>query len=182
MSKLLQDYLPPVLMTTCEFPLLCEGEQPEFDALAAGIAEVLDAQFVMTAPLRGIERYEKIYGIVPQDTDTLEERRFRILSRINTQLPYTVRMLHQRLTALCGADGYRITLTPAQYKLEVKVSLTAKRNLQAAQEMLDEIAPANLVVLCSLLYNQHSTLARMTHAQLAAYTHDQLRNEVLPDG
>ena len=84
--------------------------------------------------------------------------------------------------ACTGKGRYRITLTPAQYTLEVKVSLTAKRNLQAVQEMLDEVVPANLVVLCSLLYNQHSTLARMAHAQLAGYTHEQLRNEVLDDG
>ena len=53
MRKKLQDYLPPILLRTCEFPLLCQGEQPEFDALAAGVTEVLNSQFVMTAPLRG---------------------------------------------------------------------------------------------------------------------------------
>lgn len=182
MSKPLQDYLPPVLLTTCEFLMLCQGEQPEFDALTAGVTEVLDAQFIMTAPLRGIERYEKIHGIVPQDTDTLEERRFRILSRINTQLPYTIRRLHQLLETLCGKNGYRLILNHNAYLIEVKVELTAKRNLYAVQELLRICVPANMVVQCTLLYNQHSTLSRMTHAQLAAYTHDQLRNEVLPDG
>lgn len=182
MSKPLKDYLPPVLLTTCEFPLLCYGEQPEFDALAAGVTEVLDAQFVMTAPLRGVERYEKIFGIVPQDTDTLDERRFRILSKVNAQLPYTIRRLHQLLETLCGKSGYRLILNHNAYLLEVKVELTAKRNLYAVQEMLRSCVPANMVMQCTLLYNQHSTLARFTHAQLAAYTHEQLRNEVLPHG
>ena len=80
MRKKLQDYLPPILLETCEVPLLCLTGQAEIDALVAGADEVLASQFVLTAPLRGIERYERIYGIVPQDTDTLDERRFRILS------------------------------------------------------------------------------------------------------
>ena len=179
MRKKLQDYLPPVLLTTCEFPLLCLTGQAEMDALISSTDEVLDCQFITTAPLRGVERYEKIYGIVPQDTDTLEERRFRILTHINAQLPYTIRVLHQRLQALCGEDGYSLTLNHGTYTLTVKVALTAKRNLQAVQEMLAELTPANLVVSCSLLYNQHQTLAAYTHGQLAAYTHNQLKNEVL---
>lgn len=181
MRKKLQDYLPPILLKTCEFPLLCLTGQAEMDALIAGTAEVMDSQFVMTAPERGIERYETIYGITPQDTDTLEERRFRILSRINTQLPYTIRMLRQRLQALCGEDGYSLAVNYGAYELTVKVALTAKRNLQATQDMLAEVVPANMIVTCSLLYNQHQTLNRFTHAQLAAYTHNQLKNEVLPD-
>ena len=181
MRKKLQDYLPPILLETCEFPLLCLTGQAEIDALVAGADEVLASQFVLTAPLRGIERYERIYGIVPQDTDTLDERRFRILSKINTQLPYTLRALHRRMQALCGDDGYTLSISYAQYSLTVKVALTAKRNLQAVQDMLAEVVPVNIVISCSLLYNQHQTLSRFTHAQLAAYTHDQLKNEVLPD-
>ena len=31
MRKKLQDYLPPILLKTYEFPLLCDTEQPEID-------------------------------------------------------------------------------------------------------------------------------------------------------
>ena len=72
MRKKLQDYLPPVLLKTYEFPLLCKTEQPEFDRLNAAATAVLDAQFVTTAGERGIARYEKIFKITPMDTDTLD--------------------------------------------------------------------------------------------------------------
>lgn len=182
MRKKLQDYLPPILLKTYEFPLLCETEQLEIDRLHDAADAVLDAQFLSTAGEYAIQRYEKIFGVVPQDTDTLDERRFKVLTRINTQLPFSVRRLRQQLATLCGADGYKLEVSGGKYTLTVKVALTAKRNQQAVEELLADIVPANMVCTTSLLYNQHADLTRFTHAQLALLTHFEIREEVLPDG
>ena len=182
MRKKLNEYLPPILLKTYEFPLLCDTEQPEFDRLNTAADDVLDAQFVSTAGERGIERYEQIFGITPMDTDTLDERRFKVLAKINAQLPFSVRRLKQQLATLCGEDGYKLEIDGGKYTLIVKVALTAKRNQQAAEELLADIVPANMVCTTSLLYNQHSDLTRFTHAQLALLTHFEIREEVLPDG
>lgn len=182
MRKKLQDYLPPILLKTYEFPLLCKTEQPEIDRLHDAADAVLDAQFLSTAGEYAIQRYEKIFGVVPQDTDTLDERRFKVLTRINTQLPFSVRRLRQQLETLCGADGYKFKVSGGKYTLSVKVALTAKRNQQAVEELLADIVPANMVRTTSLLYNQHADLTRFTHAQLALLTHFEIREEVLPDG
>lgn len=182
MRKKLNEYLPSILLKTYEFPLLCDTEQREFDRLNTAVDEVLDAQFVSTAGERGIERYEQIFSIVPQDTDTLDERRFRVLAKINAQLPFSVRRLRQQLATLCGENGYRMEIDGGRYTLTVKVALTAKRNQQAVEELLADIVPANMVCTTSLLYNQHADLTRFTHAQLALLTHFEIREEVLPDG
>lgn len=182
MRKKLQDYLPPILLKTYEFPLLCDTEQPEIDRLHDAADAVLDAQFISTAGETAIARYEKIFGITPMDTDALAERRFKVLTRINTQLPFSVRRLRQQLATLCGADGYKLELDGDRYTLSVKVALTAKRNQQAVEELLADIVPANMVCTTSLLYNQHADLTRFTHAQLALLTHFEIREEVLPDG
>lgn len=182
MRKKLNEYLPSILLKTYEFPLLCDTEQREFDRLNTAVDEVLDAQFVSTAGERGIERYEQIFSIVPQDTDTLDERRFRVLAKINAQLPFSIRRLRQQLATLCGDDGYKLEVNGGVYTLTVKVALTAKRNQQAVEELLADIVPANMVCTTSLLYNQHADLTRFTHAQLALLTHFEIREEVLPDG
>lgn len=182
MHKRLQDYLPEILLKTYEFPLLCDTEQPEIDRLHDAADAVLDAQFLSTAGEYAISRYEKIFGVVPQDTDTLDERRFKVLTRINTQLPFSVRRLRQQLATLCGADGYKLEVSGGKYTLSVKVALTAKRNQQAVEELLADIVPANMVCTTSLLYIQHADLTRFTHAQLALLTHFEIREEVLPDG
>lgn len=182
MRKKLQDYLPEILLKTYEFPLLCDTEQPEFDRLSDAADETLSDQFVETAGERGLARYEKIFGITPMDTDTLDERRFRVLTKINAQLPFSVRRLRQQLATLCGEDGYKLEVSGGKYTLTVKVALTAKRNQQAVEELLADIVPANMVCTTSLLYNQHADLTRFTHAQLALLTHFEIREEVLPDG
>ena len=182
MRKKLQDYLPPILLKTYEFPLLCDTEQPEIDRLRDATDAVLDAQFISTAGETAIARYERIFGITPMDTDTLAERRFKVLAKINAQLPFSVRRLRQQLETLCGADGYKLELDGDRYTLTVKVALTAKRNQQAVEELLADIVPANMVCTTSLLYNQHADLTRFTHAQLALLTHFEIREEVLPDG
>ena len=56
MRKKLQDYLPPILLKTYEFPLLCETEQPEIDRLHDAADAVLDAQFLSTAGEYAISR------------------------------------------------------------------------------------------------------------------------------
>ena len=182
MRKKLQDYLPSILLKTYEFPLLCDTEQPEIDRLRDAADAVLDAQFISTAGETAIARYEKIFGITPMDTDTLAERRLKVLAKINAQLPFSVRRLRQQLETLCGADGYRMEIDGGKYTLTVKVALTAKRNQQAVEELLADIVPANMVCTTSLLYNQHADLTRFTHAQLALLTHFEIREEVLPDG
>ena len=182
MRKKLQDYLPPILLKTYEFPLLCDTEQPEIDRLRDAADAVLDAQFISTAGETAIARYEKIFGITPMDTDTLAERRLKVLAKINAQLPFSVRRLRQQLETLCGADGYMMEIDCGKYTLTVKVALTAKRNQQAVEELLADIVPANMVCTTSLLYNQHADLTRFTHAQLALLTHFDIREEVLPDG
>lgn len=145
MSKPLKDYLPPVLLTTCEFPLLCYGEQPEFDALVSGVTEVLDAQFVMTAPLRGIERYEMIFGLSAKDTDTLDERRARILAKMNRSLPYTIRRLRQMLESLCGTNGYQVDLYHDAYRMVVSLLDSVEGNQDAVAELLRGVMPANIL-------------------------------------
>lgn len=145
MRKKLQDYLPPILLRTCEFPLLCMTGQAEIDALIANTAEVMDSQFVTTAPVRGIERYEKIFNIIPKDTDTLEERRARILAKMNAQLPYTIRMLKQQLTALCGENGYTVEMIHAAYHLIVHLLEDVQGSQNAVYELLQGIVPANIL-------------------------------------
>lgn len=145
MRKKLQDYLPPILLETCEFPLLCLTGQAEIDALVAGADEVLASQFVLTAPLRGIERYERVFGLVPKDTDTIEDRRARILAKLNRSLPYTIRRLRQMLAAMCGEDACTAEMIYAAYHLIVHMIEDVQGTQDAVFELLTGVVPANIL-------------------------------------
>lgn len=158
---------------------MADAENPEVSQLWSCLADALNDQFVESSTENGVERWEAILSIVPKGTETQEERKFRILTRINEQLPYTWRMLCQQLETLCGEDGYSVELDNGAFTLTVKIALIAKSNFWDVDAMLRRVAPANLVIDLSLKYNQHATLAGFTHEQLARYTHLDLREEVI---
>ena len=101
------------------------------------------------------------------DDDTLENRRFRIMSRWNNKIPYTVQILRNKLETLCGKDGYSLKVIHGEYRVVVRVNLINKKNFSMVKEMLEEVIPANMEIDLSLLYNQHETLAKFTHKELS---------------
>ena len=101
-------YLPPILQDKKEYIQICKSSNSEFTLLFSSIDNVLKDQFLSELTINGAKRWEKIMKITPKSSDTLEDRRFRIINRFLNKLPYTMRSLHQTLTTLCGPNGYKI--------------------------------------------------------------------------
>lgn len=179
MDRKLMDYLPPVLREYIEFQMLMETEQIESGLLWDAADLAADDFFLAELTQNGIERWESILQIIPYAEDSLVERRVRIQARLSEQLPFTLPMLHAQLQALCGPGNYVITLTPGTYLLEVKIALVSKANFQDVQKLLEKMAPANMKIMLSLLYNRHEQLEQLTHAELAERTHREIKEEVI---
>lgn len=181
MNRNMLDYLPDYLQEYNELKAIMESEQTEFQFAWGKLNAVFNDQFVDSATLTGIRRWETVLGINPKATDTIEERKFRISIKLNQQLPYTFRFLKEQLTNLCGEEGkgFRLILNPDEYSLAIKLALSNKNNYEDISDMLKRFVPANLVVDIDLMYNQYHDIVAYTHGQLAAYTHSQIRNEVL---
>lgn len=172
-------YYPAIMQEIREFQHISTAENPEFNLVWQELQNVLDDQFIRDATLNGVARREKMLKITPFSSDTLDERKFRLLTRYNEDIPYTVPNLKRSLANICGPTGYRINLINNTFTLIVKVELIAKRNLQTVQELLERVVPLNMIIDCDLMYNQHKTLRVYTHRQLKQFTQYALRNEVL---
>lgn len=177
-NRKLIDYLPLSLQEYRELAAIMGTEQPEIDSLWNSAEEALENQFVLEATENGVKRWESMLGISPKGTDTLDERKFRILTKMNQELPYTLRKLEYMLTNLCGADGFFIEVFAAEYHVEVKLAVGNHNNYSEVENILNKMIPANMTRHVELMYNTNNILSQFTHAQLAAYTHEQLRNEV----
>lgn len=173
------EYLPPVISNTLEFQHLANAENPEINDLWTAHEEIFNTQFIDALNEEGCKRWEKILKISPMGTDTLAERRFRILTFLNAELPYTLNQLKNLLASLCGPKGYTLELLHDEYKIIVRVVLTAKKQIVEVEKLLRRVIPANLIIDLSLLYNQYQLLNGKTHGELAAYTHNQIREEVI---
>lgn len=179
MDRLMIDYLPDVLKGYREYQGIADGQQWAFDRAWNHVDQALDDQFVDTATEKGIADWEGILKIVPKGSDTLEDRRFRVKTRLNEQLPFTLPSLRQQLENLCGKGEFSAEISPGTYLLAVRIALTAKSNYNDVQTMLTRVVPDNIVIDLDLKYNTHDVVHGFTHAELARYTYSEVRNEVL---
>lgn len=178
-DRKLINYLPPIVQEFREMSHIMETEQVEIDSLNKEGENALADQFLSELTINGVKRWESMLGISPKDTDTLKERRFRILTKHNQDTPYTLRKLEQMLTNLCGVGGYFIELTPNDHHIEVKLAVGNHNNYSEVETILNKMIPANMTRHVELMHNPHRILSQLTHAQLSTLTHDQLRNEVM---
>ena len=174
----IKDYWPLVIKRILEFEKIADAENPEINNLWAAHKDVLDNQFIKTLTEEGCKRWENILNIVPMGTDTLDDRRFRILARINADLPFTFRQLENMLYALCG-DDYTCELINNDYKLVVRLALGVRRQYDEVSSLLKKVVPANLLIDLDLLWNQYLLLEPFIHEDLEPYTHEELREENL---
>lgn len=95
-------YLPPFLKEFKELDTLFSAERPEFQTLVNELDELLGDFFIQSASEKGIARYEKLMGIRPNVSDSLETRRNNALTRWYDRLPFTARALKERLEVIQG--------------------------------------------------------------------------------
>jgi len=183
-SRQLIDYLPDFLKEFRELKYIMAAEQMEIDGLNSRIDRVLGNMFLDTADEYSIAYQEKMYGLQPLSDDTLEERRFRLSLLWKNNIPYTMNTLRDKLNEICSDKGnngeaYEIMLNNSAFTIAVKIAVSNVKNYNQVSNLLKQMCPANLMINISVMYNQHKTISKLTYNQLKAYTHNQIRNEVL---
>lgn len=180
MNKLLE-YLPPYLQRYRELIAITNAEYPETELVKQSIDLVLNEQFIETLDEYGCERWEKMLKIVIKPTDTLEIRRFTILSKILQDLPYTMRRLHEVLTRLCGAEYYTVILKHTEYFIQIWIEIQSMEKREIVINTVKRMIPANLILDVQINYRTHGWLNenKLTHGAMRAYTHSGIRIIIL---
>lgn len=174
------DYLPEFIARVHEIIGHAEGENPELKMEWDAIEQAWNDQFLYTMGEYGIKRWEKIIGINPYAEDTLEDRRFRIINRLNSNVDYTYRRVYEHLLQMTGSENaFTMQYIAEIWTLQVRVALSHKQQFREMKEWLTEIIPLNIILDISLLYNTHRMLSKYTHRFLSGYTHDGLKVEPL---
>lgn len=150
------EYLPDILRDFYEYQELFKAENPEFDTIDDLLLEWRDNLFPATADENGIRFFENILEITPLPDDTLDIRRYRVITKLNSRLPYTEIQLRRMLAAVCGWDGFTLTIAD----LVVILSLTERNGdkIRIIYEMLRETVPMNLLIKIHQLLNSYGVL------------------------
>lgn len=146
MSKI-NSYLPKVLQDIIEFQIVNSDLDVELGLLENYIKGINTETIVQTANIYGIEKWEKILGIIPDDTDSLETRRFRINNILTSKLPYTVRWLQKKLSEITGSTtGWTLNISNNDYTITIILSGLDTDLMLEVEKQLRNAIPANMVL------------------------------------
>lgn len=176
---MLIDEFPMYLQNVVELREITGAEDEAFEQAEESLNSVSANQYLFDSDDYGVSRREKMYGLTKNDTDTLEERKFRIYSYINQDLPYTIYKLDETMRKLCGEGNYSIEIDYGNREIVVKIGLASKSMQKSVEDVANRMIPCNMIRYIRILYNTFETLESFTHEELEAYTHEQLREEVL---
>ncbi len=142
--------------------------------------EELDADLtIKDSKASGISRREKILGISPQDTASLEERRSEVLLRWYDVPLYTERTLRRKLDAALGEENYTLTVDLENKRITCLIEMNRRLMKKSVQELFEQMVPLDYLLTVELHYNQYKDLKPYTYRQLQGRSWKQLRNEVI---
>lgn len=146
MSKI-NSYLPKVLQDIIEFQIVNSDLDVELGLLENYVKGVNTETIVQTASIYGIEKWEKILGIIPDDTDSLETRRFRINNILTSKLPYTARWLQKKLSEITGSTtGWTLNINNNDYTITIILSGLDTNLMLEVEKQLRNAIPANMIL------------------------------------
>ena len=117
-------------------------------------------------------------NLKPKSTDTLDNRRLAVLSKLTEKRPFTITWVNKKLTDMLGEKGFQLTLSPAEYSITIKVKPALEHRHSDIQNILRRIAPANIDIQLGIFYTLHSQLSGTKHSQLTTNNYLEIRENV----
>ena len=149
--------------------------------LDASVSALFDDIFLESMDETKTARWEKMLSLTPLDTDTLEERRFRVQTKVLERMPYTYRVILRKLETLCpGGVTWDVDLDAQT--IVIKVALASKNMRADVDELLDQVLPLNMMYTLIILYNTYGMLTRHTNEELKVFTHQKMRDDTTIGG
>lgn len=118
---MLNKSVPPFVAQMREMAELFLAEQPELDRLEKELTELLK-QFYIKSATYSLDQWEDEFGIERNSSLTLMQRRARVLAKLNSNPPATVKMLENLVFQILSANAVTIVEHPSEYHFDVYVN------------------------------------------------------------
>jgi len=136
-------YVSPIYEQSIIMQAILEAIGAEWDEAEKLADEVLAQLFPQTATW-GIVYWERLVGIPENDSLSIERRRARVLTRMQTRWPMTKERMEQLVRTFSQDKHAFIREFFDQYQFEVVFSLTQSVDLGTVYEVIEEMKPAHL--------------------------------------
>ena len=144
MIDTLKSLLPEWYHNVLEMEVLLGIEQHLAEEFLSQLESAQANQYVSTADSRTISLYEQMLKITPELTDTLETRRFRILTRMTSQTPYNKRYLQELLSSF--GKSVKLTMFYNEYRLLIEMNFEKAGQISELEYIFRSVVPANILV------------------------------------
>ena len=145
----LKKYLPEFISSIKEFQELDATISTEVDELREKLLQLQENQFVETANEEGLRKHEQMLNIAP--LNDIDMRRFNILNKYNSTIPFTTAWLTNTLNTTVGRAGFLIDLDYSTYTLTISVVKNKEHLIESLKRDLRKRVPANLVLTINVL-------------------------------
>lgn len=169
--------LPPWYREVLDYQAICQTEEEQFEALAEAVQAVADNLFFQSMDQGSVALWEQVLGIVPDpQTENLDFRRSRVINRLSTRPPFTLRFLEQKLDELIGPGAWTVTVDYPNYTLYIESSAENQQYAAEVAYTIGRVKPAHIVyvntpyVRTGLLLSESIALSqRSFHYKLGAW-------------
>ena len=141
---MLKKSVPPFVARMREMTELFTAEQPELDRMESDLSRLLAQFYVKTADY-SLNRWEEDLGLAADPELTLQQRRARVLTKLNSRPPATVRRLENLVRQTMGEDNVWIEEHPEDYSFTVYIQEDQLSDLLGiADQAMHDTRPAHL--------------------------------------
>lgn len=145
----LKKYLPEFISSIKEFQELDKVCSVEIDELREKLYQLQQNQFIEIASDKGLGRYEQLMGL--PSTGDIELRRFNILNKYNSTIPFTIAWLRNTLNTTIGRGNFLMELDHGTYILIISIVKSKEQLIESLKRDLRKRIPANLVLTINVL-------------------------------
>lgn len=160
--------LPNALVGIPDLEQLYEAADNQIEKLYADLDQLDEDVFIDNMSEKRVKRWENMLGLTPKETDTLQERRFAVHSRVVDKLPYSYRVILSDLKALDPDATLAIDYT--NMKATVSVDISNQSMVGDIQDLLEKKLPLNMIYEVLLIYRPWSNIEDMTWGQVKTMT------------
>ena len=171
---------PEVILNIKDVKAAIDAGDKVGDILERALFELDNDICIRSSEESGIAHREKILGINPRDTDSIEDRRLEVLLRWYDSPLYTETVLRQKMDATLGENQYVLKINLNTKTVFCLVELTRKRMQKSVIDMLDQMVPLDYLISVALRYNTWKKInENLTWQQALQKTWRMMKEEVL---
>lgn len=176
--QLLKEYpMPPHLSSIKEVAVSFDIARYLCGLFYSKLAELERERNTDTATETGIARKEKCYGVKPFETDTLEERRFRIQMIEREINIYNFKEIESFIQAMCDGNAVveRDFSDSVNPKLKISVALASAKSFKEMTERVAKMLPVDMTLEAQIIYAKFSQYSDKTFEELSDKTFKEIK-------